>query len=166
MSKATMGFIYTVKEFDPSGSLVSVTEHHNLIPIEGLNHIIEVALKNGTPFANLYVGLYEGDYTPTPADTMAAFPTAATELTAYTSTTRPALVLGSVASGQVSNTGTEVEFVGNTNGKQARGGFVCASPTKGSTTGPLLSAVKFPSPKALDSGGKLEVTVVFAAASV
>lgn len=166
MSKATMGFKYRVKEFDPAGRLISETEDCNLIPIEGLNHIIETFAKNGTPFPTLYVGLYEGDYTPTPNDVMATFPAAATELTAYASTTRPALVLGSVAGGQVSNVGTENEFVGNTNGKVARGGFVCASPTKGATTGPLLSAVKFSSPKALDSGGKLEVIVVFAAASV
>lgn len=166
MSKATMGFKYRVKEFDPAGRLISETENFNLIPIEGLNHIIETTLKNGTPFPSLYVGLYEGDYTPTPSDVMATFPAAATELTAYTSTTRPALVLGSVSGGQVSNEGNETEFVGNTNGKVVRGGFVCASATKGGTTGPLLSAVKFPSPKNLDAGGKLEVTVVFAAASI
>jgi hypothetical protein len=166
MSKATMGFKYRVREFDPAGNLVSDTVDDNLIPTEGLNYFIETALKEGTPFPALYVGLFAGNYTPTPTDTMAAFPAAATELTAYTSATRPVVTLGTVAGGAVDNTAAVNEFTGTVNATLAYGGFVATSPTKGGTSGPLLSAVRFSTPKALDAGGRLEVTVVFASASI
>lgn len=165
MSKAKMGFTYVVREFSPSGDLVSQTEHINLIPVEGLNYIVETALKNGTPVPAVYVGLFSGDYTPTALDTMATFPAAATESTAYSSTTRPVVTLGSVSNGAVDNTAAVNTFTGTTDGTLIRGGFVSSSPTKGGTSGVLLSAVRFSTPKALDSGGRLEVSVVFASAS-
>lgn len=165
MSDVKFGFVYTVREFDASGDLVSETVDRNLIPIEGLNHFIDTTLKNGTPFPALYCGLGEADYTPVPADEMATYPTVATECTAYTSATRPLITLGTVANGQVS-TPTPVVFTGTTNGKVVRTGFVAVNSTKGGTSGPLLSAVKFSSPKALDAGGKLEVSVAFASASI
>jgi hypothetical protein len=166
MNRATMGFTYVVEEYDRSGKLVSVTEDKNLIPIEGLNHIIETALKEGTPYPDFYVGLYSGVYTPVPADVMATFLTSATELTAYSQTTRPVLALGTVAAGQVDNVASPAEFTGTVDGTVARGGFVCVAPTKGATTGPLMSAVQFSSPKSLDNGGTLRVRVYFAAASI
>jgi len=166
MNAAHMGFTYRVREFDASGNLVGESKDTNLIPVEGLNYMIETALRNGTPIPALYVGLYSADYTPTPSDTAATFPALATEITAYASPTRPLVSLGAAVGGQTDNTASLNEFVGTTNGTVARGGFVSASPTKGGTLGPLLSAVRFSSPKQLEQGGRLEVTVVFSAVSV
>lgn len=166
MSKAMMGFTYKVKQFDKDGVLVSETEDHNLIPIEGLNYIIDAALRGASQFPTIYCGLFEGDYTPVPLDTMATFPTAATECTAYVSATRPVVTLNAPSNGQSANNPTALVFTGNTNGKVVIGGFISTSPTKGGTSGPLLSAARFFTPKALDSGGKLEVSVVFSAASI
>ena len=165
MSKVKFGFEYTVRAFDRFGNLISSEKTLNLIPIQGLNYIIETALKNGTPTPTMYVGLFSGNYTPTPADVMATFPAAATELTAYSELTRPELVLGPVAFGAVDNTASLTIFTGTTDGTTALGGFVSSAPTKGGTSGPLLSAVRFSTPKALDQGGRLEVSVVFASAS-
>jgi len=170
MNTANFGFTY-ITELVRDGKVIERSETKNLIPIEGLNHIIATALKNGTPFANWYVGLYEGNYTPTPDDTMATFPAAATELTAYTSSTRPILVLGDVANGQVSN-GTLEEptnlalFTGNASNKSAVGAFVSSAPTKGATSGVLISAARFSAPKALSTGDVLRVSVVFNTASI
>lgn len=166
MEKLKPGFIWTVKEYDRDDKLVGQETTVNLIPIEGLNYILSASFDEGTQYPSFYVGLYEGNYTPTPADLMATFPTVATELTAYSSTTRPALTLGTIADGNMDNFDTVTEFTGTTDGKQAQGGFITTAAAKGGTTGPLLSAVKFPSPRALNNGGRLEVAVAFQFVSV
>lgn len=166
MDHLKAGFTYRIETIDAAGAVTHVDEVKNLIPTEGLNHIIDVALKNGTAYPTLYIGLYEGDYTPVPGDTMAAFPLAATELTAYVEATRELVVLGSISGGAVDNTASRAEFTGTTDGKLAKGGFVSTSPTKSSTTGVLLSAVRFPSPRPLDSGSVLRVTVGFSIVSL
>jgi hypothetical protein len=165
MDSMKLGFTYTI-EAVKDGQVIDSETVHNLIPIEGLNHILDVALKNGTAQAAFYVGLFEGAYTPIPADTMATFPGTATELTAYSETTRQVLTLGAIAAGQADNVDSKAVFTGPTNGKQAHGGFISSSPTKGSTTGVLISAVRFSSPKTFDSGTELRVTCAFSAVSV
>lgn len=157
---ARAGFVYTVETIK-DGHVIDTETVSNLIPIEGLNDMLAVWLKGGTQATNFYVGLYEGNYTPVPGDTAAAFPAAATELTAYDETTRVPLVLGSVTGGAVDNSANPAVFTGSTNGKQAMGGFISTSPAKGSTTGVLASAVRFPSPKSLDDGTVLRVTCSF-----
>ena len=164
-SKFAIGFKYTTELILPGGKVERHVEK-NLVPIQGLDHFLNVALKAGTQFPNFYIGLYEGDYTPQPTDTMAAFPAAATELTAYAESTRRVLTLGDVVSGSVDNSLARAEFTGNVNGRQAMGGFISSSPTKGSSTGILISAVRFPSPRPLDAGGILRVTAAFTIVSV
>ena len=160
MNHVKCGFLWTIEEIK-DGVLLSTEQVHNLVPVEGLNYILNAALKNGTPFPSFYVGLYEGAYTPTPGDEMATFPTAATELTAYAETTRRLLTLGAVSAGAVDNSASRAEFTGNVNGKLAQGGFISSAPTKGAATGVLVSAVRFPSPRPLDAGTVLRVTAAF-----
>jgi hypothetical protein len=166
VEKLNAGFIWKIKEYSPDGNVVGVEEVHNIIPVEGLDYILSAALKKGTQHDAFYVGLYEGNYTPVPGDTMASFPTSATELTAYTSATRPVLTLGDVGGGNVDNFDEVTVFTGTTNGKQAQGGFITTASAKGGTTGPLLSAVKFPTPRNLNNGGRIEVAVAFQFVSI
>lgn len=167
MNGINLGFTWHIERVRLSdGAVLDSEVAHNLVPVEGLNHIISVALKNGVPFANFYVGLYEGAYTPVPTDKATTFPAAATELTAYEQTTRQPLVLGTVDNGTVDNVAAKAEFTGTTNGKFAQGGFISSAPTKGAATGVLISAVKFPSPKPLDAGTILRVTAGFSAISI
>jgi len=167
MNGINLGFTWHIERVRKSdGAVLEREEIHNLVPVEGLNYLISTALKNGVPFANFYVGLFEGDYDPVPTDTAAAFTAAATELVAYTEVNRPTLVLGAVANGTVDNTAAKAEFTGTTNGKRAQGGFISSAPTKGAATGVLVSAVRFPSPKPLDAGTILRVTAGFSAVSI
>lgn len=164
MHNLRAGFLWTLESIR-NGKLTR-EQVWNLVPTEGLNYILTAALKNGVPYPNFYVGLYEGAYTPAPGVTAATLPTAATELTAYAEATRQALVLGDVAGGEVSNALSKAEFTGTTNGKLAHGGFISSAPTKGATTGVLVSAVQFPSPKPLDQGSLLRVTAAFKIVSI
>ena len=166
MEKAHFGFYYDIETVREDGVVLDRDRVYNLIPVEGLNYIIEAALRNSAAFPSIYVGLFEGAYTPVPGDTMAAFPGAATELTAYAETTRQVVNLGAATGGVAESSAAKAVITGNTNGKQAQGAFISSSPTKGATTGVLLSAVRFPSPKPLDAGTVLRITCGFTAASV
>lgn len=39
------GFLYLVEVVDKAGNVVDSEEIHNLVPIEGLNHFLNVVLK-------------------------------------------------------------------------------------------------------------------------
>jgi hypothetical protein len=154
------GFIYTVETLK-DGVVIDREIVKNIIPIEGLNHLIAVGFKAAAQYPTWYIGVYEGAYSPTADDVMATFPITATELTAYVESTRRPLVLGDVAGGAVSNILSKATITGTTDGKFAHGGFVCSAPAKGATTGPLVSAVRFSSPKPLGAGMALNITAGF-----
>ena len=160
MSEMKAGFTYTIDLYR-NGEFIERTVDHNIVPTQMLNHILSAMFKGDSVSPTYYVGLYEGDYTPVAGDTMAAFPAAATELTAYAEAGRPTVVFGSVASGNVDNTASKATFTGNTPGKQAKGGFISTSPNKGGTGGTLCSAVQFASPRAIGPGEELRVTAGF-----
>ena len=165
MEQLKPSFLWTFTEKDESGNVLSVESVRNLIPTEGLNYILNAAFKGGAQYATLYAGLYEGNYTPIPGDTMAAFPAAATECTTYTSTTRPAVTFGTVASGNMDNLSNLVQFTGNAD-RTIYGGLLSTSSVKGGTTGVLCSVVRAPSTKNLSNGGRIEVALAFQFVSV
>jgi hypothetical protein len=160
------GFLWTLRERNAVGDIVSEETFHNLMPIESLNYMLSASFDEGVQFGSFYVGLFSGNYNPTPSDVMSGFPSASTEVTAYTSANRPVLVLGAIANGAVDNFEVPTEFTGTVDGTVARGGFISTSASKGGTTGPLLSAVRFPSPRTINQGSRLEVAVAFEFVSV
>lgn len=165
MEQLKPSFLWTFTEKDAEGNVLSVETVRNLIPVEGLNYMINSAFKGGTQHATLYAGLFEGNYVPLPTDTMATFPTNATECTSYTSATRPAVTFGTVAGGNMDNLDVLTEFTGNAD-KTIYGGFLSTSPAKGGTTGILCSAVRPSTAKSLSNGGRLEVAFGFQFVSV
>ncbi len=151
------GLVYTVDVLDKHGNVVDTETVHNVVPTEGLNHTLGVVFKGVSQVPNWYLGLYEGVYTPGPADTAATIAANATECSAYAEATRVAFVSGAVAAGSVDNSASRAEFTLNAN-KTIYGGFLISSSTKGGTNGVLLSVVRFTSPKVLESGSVLRVT--------
>ena len=79
------------------------------------------------------------------------------ESAAYTPTTRPAFVPGAIASGAVDNTAARAEFT-FTEAKRIYGAFMASSPTRGGSTGVLISAARFASAKDVTAGDTLRVT--------
>ena len=156
-TQARAGFIYTL-EWSRNGKIIDTEHVKNLLPIEGLNYLIAAGLTGGTTYGTWYMGLFRGSYMPVPGDTMSAFPAAATEMTDYALPTRPAITFGAVANGAVDNQDARSEFAGTVNGRIVQGGFIASAPAKGGTTGILISAVRFPSPKTLGVGDILRVT--------
>jgi hypothetical protein len=160
------GFVWTFEVVDNETGEVRDSETvHNIMPTEGLNHMLATELKGGAQVANWYVGVYEGAYTPVATDTMATFPANATECTTYAGATRPALTLGAIANGAVDNFAATTDFAFNAM-KTVYGGFVSSSSAKGGTAGFLLSAVRAASAKLLDDTSTLRVKVSFTMVSI
>lgn len=159
-SKVSGGFTYLAEILDKHGNVRDSEVIHNLMPAEGLNHMLGVTLKGVAQAASWYVGLFEGNYSPVPNDTAATFPASATESAAYAEATRVALTLGPVAGGAADNGAARSEFTFNAD-KTLYGGFISSASAKGATSGVLLSAVRFKSPKAVATGEILRVTAGF-----
>lgn len=158
------GFTYLVEVIDRHGNVVDAEFVKNLMPAEGISHVLNTILKGGAQNTSWFIGLYEGNYNPVGSETAATFPTAATECAAYSETTRVQFVPGAIAGGSVDNAANRAEFTLSAT-KTIYGGFISSASAKGSTSGTLLSVVRFGSPKSLDSGSVLRVTAGFTMAS-
>lgn len=153
MSRTKVGFVYTFRHYR-NGSLLETFEQKNLMPIEGINHMLNV-LVGGAQFPSWYIGLYGNAYTPQPSDKMLTFPGLAGELTAYTGD-RVAFTPNTVSGGTLTNIGNEAEFTFSS-GVVVHGGFMGSHSTKGSSAGVLLSAVRLPSPRNFLAGDVISV---------
>ncbi|MES2247583.1 MAG: hypothetical protein V4645_09890 [Pseudomonadota bacterium] len=153
-TRGKSGFDFFLEVVRPDGRVSQRERVHNLMPDEGRDHGTGVIFKGAQQVLTWYIGLYEGNYTPQPdakASTIAAL---AAECTTYSSAQRVAFVPGAVANGSVDNGANKAEFV-MTAAKTVYGGFIVSASPKGATTGVLISAVRFTSPKVLDVGDKL-----------
>lgn len=153
----TGGLAYDVRVIEPDGLEHAPMRAFNKIPVEGLNHMLDVCLHNGQAFATWYIALFEGDYTPTFDLTAATFAATAGECTAYAGTGRLEFKESAPVAGAMSNAAELAEFTGTTDGKTVYGAALLSSQGKGATTGKLLSIARFPSPKPFNAGTKILV---------
>lgn len=156
-------FKYTVEHIR-NGAVIDREVVYNLVPTEGLNHILNTVLKAGAQATSWYVSIFEGNYTPTAGITAATFTATAGECTAYASATRPAWTGGTVSAGAVDNTAAKADFV-MTADKTVYGGVLISASAKSSTSGVLISAVRFVSAKVLINGDTLRITAGLSLAS-
>ena len=154
-----VGFTYRVEVLDRhTGEVVSSETAHNLMPDVGVHHTLDVLMNGAAQVTQWYLLPYGNTYTPQRVDTAATFPTLAGEITTYPGSTRPAIETGAATGGSVTNSSNRVElsFPALTT---VQGAAIISTPTKGAAAGILLSAVKFPSPKIVDSDSILRVLV-------
>ena len=81
-------------------------------PAEGRNHILDVTLRGATQVPEWRVAMFEGDYTPQEDDTAANIVARATEITAYSESTRPIFTESAASSGASDNIGALAQFIG------------------------------------------------------
>lgn len=153
---AKPGFIWTFEHLSKDGHVVDV--QHNLMPLEGLNHWIDVLLGKAPQQAQWHIGLFSGDYTPVPSDTAYTFPVQATEFTAYEGVGRMPFVAAAALGGESNNHAAVAEFTFTGPGT-VYGGFLSSAAGKAATSGILLSAVRFAVPKPKEVGDILRVKV-------
>lgn len=149
----------------PGGRLKWVEYAENLIPNAGLNEMLDKFYKGSGYTAAFYVGLMDGTPTPAAGDTMAS-QAGWDELTAYSGSNRPTLVLGSVSGQSVDNSASKASFTIDTNSTVIGGAFLVTDATKGGTAGILISAAAFAAGnKQIDQNDVLNVTVTCTFAS-
>ena len=166
IEQAKIGFVYTLELIGADGKVRWREEVDNLIPNQGRDYILSAALLGGSQVPTWHIGLYGNARTPLAADTMATLLADAAEITTYTNIggTRIPLTPDALAGGVFSNAGGKAEFA-FPSAATARGGFIASSSLQGATTGTLLSAVLFPSPKVIGAGEILRVTAGLALAT-
>lgn len=155
-SRARLGFVYEIEHLR-AGRIISRDRTHNIIPTEGLNHILSVICNSGSQVTTWSVGLFEGNYTPIAGDTMATFVASATESTAYDEVARVTWVEAAPSAGSITNAASKAEFTINAT-KTIYGGFLSSASAKSATTGTLLSAARFTASKAVVDDDILRVT--------
>lgn len=122
----------------------------NLLPTEGLNHLLDVTLVAATPATIWYLALFSGAYTVVAGLTALTFTSAATEITSntegYSETTRRTWTPGAVAAGAVDNTASKANFtIATATSVTIRGAALLSSNVKGGTAGKIMSAARFSS---------------------
>lgn len=122
----------------------------NLITTEGLNHILSVALRDGSKLNNFYLAIFSGNYTPTATLTAATFAATATEIVSgtegYSNATRPQWSPAAPVGGQIDNYTTKAEFnIVTATQVTIYGAALLSDAVKGSTSGVLISAARFAS---------------------
>lgn len=164
-----IGGALKVKDYrDGSDQLAAIDA--NMLLDEGINHILNVTLPPAGGYAQItqwYFAPFSGNYTPDPTHDASELPTASTEFTAYTSTTRLPLNIQNLATAKTTgNTGNEVQLIFNAGGPyHIYGCNIVSASAKGSTTGKALASVRLASPKlGLTGGEKIGLEYVLSAA--
>lgn len=127
-------------------------------PAEGRNYLWDAGVRGGTQYSPWYIALFEGDYTPQDDDTAANIGARATEITAYSQSTRPEFVEGAPVGGATDNDGNVAQFT-LTADKTVRAFALLSAAGKGATTGKLLCFQKLPSPRSYSAGDKVNVPI-------
>lgn len=149
-----MGFTYHFRHMR-DGRVLDEWTVKNLMPYEGVNHMLDVLAALSAPVTSWHIGLYGNDHTPQTADVAATFPAVAGEVITYDGN-RPTFAPSPATSGVLSNAGNEAEFTINA-ATTVRGGFIASNPSKASPLGVLLSAVRMPSPRSFEAGDVVSV---------
>lgn len=121
----------------------------NLLPDEGLIYLLTTGLNNGTKLPTWYVSIYGANYTPLAALTAASYPGTASEITSnsegYSEATRPVWTPTAPTTPLIDNLANKAVFtIVTASSLTINGAALTSDATKGSVTGKLVSATKFP----------------------
>lgn len=161
------GFIWEVTIENEDGSVASSEVVHNLIPSAGLGFLIRSPFGDVAPVSSFYLGLFRGNFIPTPLTTAADIPSNMIELVDYAETTRPKWERELSGVSAMDNLSTKAEFT-ITQDRTVYGAFLVSDLTKGGNSGLVLSCVRFPSPKQVTAGQvvKLSGGITYTSASI
>lgn len=138
------------------GDLIARVAGSNVIPTEGLNHILSIVVAGGSQVLTWYMALFEGNVTPGASLTAATFTATTTECTAYDEAARVAFNEGAAAAGVIDNAANRAIFTMNAT-KTVYGGALLSASAKSATTGTLLAAARFATPRNVVAADELSV---------
>jgi len=137
-------------------------EGDNIIPIEGLAHLLNVSLGSKAKEAGYYIALFSGSATPAANWTAASFAATANEIVSmtegYSNPTRPAWTPAAATTGSIDNLVTVASVTITTSGTlNVTGAALLSASGKGATTGVLISASKYSTPRTFQNGDTYEI---------
>ncbi|MDY0046068.1 MAG: hypothetical protein RBS10_01490 [Thauera propionica] len=134
----------------------------NLIPTEGLAHILNVALGSAAKPAGYYLALFSGAAAPAANWTAANFAAVASEIVSltegYTNATRPAWTPANTSTGSIDNMASVASLTIATSSQlNVTGAAMLTNNARGGTTGALISATKYAASRVFQNGDTYEV---------
>lgn len=143
-----------------NGEVIASGYSPNIVVDEGLTHILDVAMSNGTQDTTFYVGIYKNNYTPVAGDVASTFAGAgvANEIsTEIDETVRETWTEAGVSSKSITNSASPASFTANAT-VSAYGAFLINNNVLGGLTGKLIAASKFAAVRNLVNTDILNVT--------
>ena len=138
------------------------TRTENLIPTEGLAHILNVALGTTPKPASYHLALFSAAAQPQANWTAASFASTASEIVSmtegYSSATRPTWTPANTSTNSIDNMAAVAKVTMKTASTlTVQGAAMLTSSTKGGTTGALISASKYAAPRVFQDGDTYEI---------
>jgi len=134
----------------------------NLLPTEGLAHLLNVALGSTAKPAGYFLALFSGSASPAANWTAASFAAAASEIVSltegYTSATRPAWTPANTATGAIDNLGAVATVtIATASQLNVTGAAMLTTNARGGTTGALVSATKYAAARVFQNGDTYDI---------
>lgn len=134
----------------------------NIVPTEGISHILNVALGSKAKPSAYYLALFSGSTAPSATWNAAQFSAVASEIVSqtegYGNATRPAWTPAETNTNSIDNIATAAQVTIVTSGTlTVTGAALLTTAAKGSTTGALISAAKFPVARTFQNGDVYEI---------
>jgi len=138
------------------------TRTENLIPTEGLAHILNVALGTAPKPASYHLALFSAAAQPAANWTAASFASTASEIVSmtegYSSATRPTWTPANTATNSIDNMAAVAKVTMKTaSSLTVQGAAMLTNSSKGSTAGALISASKYAAPRVFQDGDTYEI---------
>ena len=137
-------------------------EGDNLIPTEGLAHILNVSLGTTAKPAGLYLALFSGATAPAANWGAASFAAVASEIVSqtegYTAATRPVWTPVNTNTGSIDNLASVASLtIATASQLNVTGAALLTNSTRGGTTGALVSASLYAAPRVFQNGDIYEL---------
>lgn len=134
----------------------------NLLPTEGLAHLLNVALGSTAKPTGYFLALFSGSASPAANWTAASFAAAASEIVSltegYTSATRPAWTPANTATGAIDNLGAVATVtIATASQLNVTGAAMLTTNARGGTTGALVSATKYAAARVFQNGDTYDI---------
>lgn len=138
------------------------TRTENLIPTEGLAHILNVALGTTPKPASYHLALFSAAAQPAANWTAASFASTASEIVSmtegYSSATRPTWTPVNTSTNSIDNMAAVAKVTMKTaSSLTVQGAAMLTNSSKGGTTGALISASKYAAPRVFQDGDTYEI---------
>lgn len=150
------GLIFIGQVVDRDGNILQEGIDHNLNPQVGVDYVAGLFMGTQTVVSPWYVGVYEGNYTPSKAAQASDLPGTIIECTAYSQTSRPVWDKTYDGVSLITSINSRAAFT-FTSAKRLYGGFIISESAKGGNTGVLLSIARFATPYDVPAGSTFQL---------